>query len=92
MIAFDHLTYYYPKAPQPALADVTLHLDEAHFVLVTGASGAGKSTFLRCLNGLVPHFTGGTLSGHVSVAGHDPTTEGPQRLSRVVCRRPQRLV
>lgn len=84
MIDFRRLTYTYPAEPQPALVDVTLHIDEGEFVLVTGASGAGKSTLLRCLNGLVPHFTGGTLSGQVAVAGHDPVAEGPQVLSRLV--------
>jgi len=84
MIHLNHLTYTYPDSPHPALADVTLHVAEGEFVLVAGPSGAGKSTLLRCLNGLVPHFAGGTLSGSVAVAGHDPVAEGPQVLSRVV--------
>ncbi|MDY6876538.1 MAG: ATP-binding cassette domain-containing protein [Chloroflexota bacterium] len=84
MIHFNHLTYTYPNASRPALADVTLRIDEGEFVLVAGPSGAGKSTLLRCLNGLVPHFTGGTLSGRCTVASHDPVAEGPQVLSHVV--------
>ncbi len=84
MIQFHHLTYTYPGASRPALADVTLHIAAGEFALVTGPSGAGKSTLLRCLNGLVPHFTGGAVSGRVSVAGRDPVAEGPQVLSRVV--------
>jgi len=84
MIRFEHLTYTYPNASRPALADVTLHTAAGAFVLVVGPSGVGKSTLLRCLNGLVPHFTGGTLSGRVDVAGHDPVAEGPQVLSHVV--------
>ncbi|MCP4541143.1 MAG: ABC transporter ATP-binding protein [Chloroflexi bacterium] len=84
MIQFNHLTYTYPNASQPALADATLHIAEGEFVLVAGPSGAGKSTLLRCLNGLVPHFTGGTLSGSITVAGHNPIAAGPQVLSRVV--------
>ena len=84
MIYFDHLTYTYPSAPYPALADVTLHVAEGEFALVAGPSGAGKSTLLRCLNGLVPHFTGGVLGGRVTVAGRDPIAAGPQVLSSVV--------
>jgi len=41
-------------------------------------------TLLRCLNGLVPHFTGGSVSGNLFVDGHDPLKEGPQALSQVV--------
>jgi len=84
MIRFNRLTYTYPGASAPVLKDVSLEIGDADFVLVTGPSGVGKSTLLRCLNGLVPHFTGGMLRGDVSVAGHDPVGEGPQVLSRVV--------
>jgi energy-coupling factor transport system ATP-binding protein len=39
---------------------------------------------LRALNGLVPHFTGGRISGSVRVDGHDPVREGPAQMSQVV--------
>ncbi|MFN2270104.1 MAG: ABC transporter ATP-binding protein [Anaerolineae bacterium] len=84
MIEIDRLTYTYPGAADPALADLTLRIAEGEFVLVTGPSGAGKSTLLRCLNGLVPHFAGGVVGGRAVVAGHDPIAEGPRALSRVV--------
>jgi energy-coupling factor transporter ATP-binding protein EcfA2 len=51
---------------------------------VMGPSGAGKSTLLRCLNGLVPHFYGGTISGEVRVDGRDPVTLGPRGMADIV--------
>jgi len=84
MIRFDRLTYTYPRASRPALNGITIHIGTGEFVLVAGRSGVGKSTLLRCLNGLVPHFTGGTLRGSISIAGHDPIAEGPKVLSRFV--------
>ena len=84
MIRLDNLTYSYPESSGPALAAVTLEIAEGEFLLVTGPSGSGKSTLLRCLNGLVPHFYGGTLAGRIEVCGHDPIAEGPREMSRVV--------
>jgi len=68
----------------PVLCDVSLRIGEGNFVLVIGPSGAGKSTLLRCLNGLVPHFYGGTISGRIRVAGRDPIALTPRRMSEVV--------
>jgi len=83
-IHVEHLSYSYPGKARPALDDVTLAIPEGEFVLVAGPSGGGKSTLLRCLNGLVPHFSGGQVRGSVAVAGHDPIADGPQALSRLV--------
>ncbi|GAB4538473.1 MAG: ATP-binding cassette domain-containing protein [Anaerolineae bacterium] len=82
MIVFDHVTYTYPETLRPALRDVSLHLPEGTLTLVVGPSGAGKSTLLRCTNGLVPHFSGGSLNGCITVNGLHPTTATPQTMSR----------
>ncbi|MEJ2210320.1 MAG: ATP-binding cassette domain-containing protein, partial [Anaerolineae bacterium] len=42
------------------------------------------STFLRCLNGLVPHFYGGTIAGPVRVDGCDPVALGPRGMADLV--------
>ena len=84
MINIRNLTYTYPRAQRPALAAVELQIDAGAFVLVTGPSGSGKSTLLRALGGLVPHFSGGAIAGHVEVAGRRPVAEGPGLLSRDV--------
>lgn len=72
--------YQAPQAmnqpPVTALHDLSLNLPPGSATLITGASGSGKSTALRLLNGLVPHLTGGELSGEVIVAGRN-TRETP---------------
>jgi phosphonate transport system ATP-binding protein len=45
----------------PILQDVDLQFRKGEFVVLLGLSGAGKSTFLRCLNGLVPITSGQLL-------------------------------
>jgi energy-coupling factor transporter ATP-binding protein EcfA2 len=84
MIHFDRLTYRYPAAEAPALRDLSFRIEEGEFLLVMGPSGAGKSTMLRCLNGLIPHFYGGTVSGQVRVAGRDPVALGPRGMANAV--------
>ena len=84
MIRFDRVTFTYPGADQPTLDDVTLAIPEGELCLVVGRTGSGKSTLLRAVNGLVPHFSGGHLAGHVTVAGRDTRDHPPRALADVV--------
>ena len=84
MIRFEDVTVTYDGANAPVLSNVDLHIPEGELVLVVGRTGTGKSTLLRCVNGLVPHFTGGTLRGRVTVAGRDTRTHPPRELADVV--------
>ena len=88
-VRFDHVTFTYPQGARPALADVDLQIAEGAFVLAVGPTGAGKSTFLRSANGLVPQFTGGHFRGRVHVAGRDTTEHPPRALADVVAFVPQ---
>jgi energy-coupling factor transport system ATP-binding protein len=84
MIEFADVTITYPGATRPALAHVSLSIPEGELVLVVGRTGSGKSTLLKAINGLVPHFTGGTLSGRVVVDGRDTAHFPPRELADVV--------
>lgn len=84
MIQFERLSYRYPGNREPVLRDLSFQIEEGEFLLVMGPSGAGKSTLLRCLNGLVPHFYGGTISGRVRIADRDPVAIGPKGMADTV--------
>jgi energy-coupling factor transporter ATP-binding protein EcfA2 len=83
-IALRDVTYHYPDSQVAALSNVSLAFQPGEFVLIMGPSGGGKSTLLRCLNGLVPHFYGGRLRGEISVLGRDPVRLGPRNMSDLV--------
>ncbi|MFG2595762.1 ABC transporter ATP-binding protein [Streptomyces sp. NPDC048462] len=84
MITFDQVTVQYDDAAEPALREVDLTVEEGELCLVVGHTGVGKSTLLGAVNGLVPHFTGGTLYGRVTVDGRDTAHHPPRELADVV--------
>ncbi|MFK4064360.1 ABC transporter ATP-binding protein [Streptomyces sp. NPDC029674] len=84
MIRFEDVSVTYEGAPAPTVRGVDLTVPEGELVLLVGPSGVGKSTLLGTVSGLVPHFTGGTLRGRVTVAGRDTRTHKPRELADVV--------
>ncbi|MEV8065261.1 ATP-binding cassette domain-containing protein [Streptomyces sp. NPDC085995] len=84
MIRFEDVSVTYDGAAEPTVAGVDFEVPEGELVLLVGPSGVGKSTILGAVSGLVPHFTGGTLRGRVTVAGRDTRTHKPRELADVV--------
>ncbi|GAA3215024.1 ABC transporter ATP-binding protein [Dactylosporangium siamense] len=84
MIRFEQVSIAYDGAERPTVHDVDLSIDEGELCLVIGHTGSGKSTLLGAINGLVPHFTGGTLTGRVTVAGRDTAHHPPRDLADLV--------
>ncbi|WP_371647516.1 ABC transporter ATP-binding protein [Streptomyces mirabilis] len=84
MIRFEDVSVTYDGAVEPTVQGVDFEVPEGELVLLVGPSGVGKSTVLGAVSGLVPHFTGGTLRGRVTVAGRDTRTHKPRELADVV--------
>jgi energy-coupling factor transport system ATP-binding protein len=84
MISCQNLTFTYPDSNQPAIRGVNTKISQGSLALVVGPSGSGKSTFLRCLNGLVPHFSGGQIEGSLVVNNLNPVLESPRIMSQHV--------
>jgi energy-coupling factor transport system ATP-binding protein len=68
VIELRDVRFRYDDGPE-VLAGVDLRVDEGELVVVAGYTGTGKSTLLGLFSGLVPAFTGGTLSGDVRFDG-----------------------
>jgi energy-coupling factor transporter ATP-binding protein EcfA2 len=84
MIVLDDVSVVYADATTPVIDHASLAIPEGELCLVVGPSGSGKTTLLRLINGLVPHFSGGTLHGRVLVDGRDTRTHPPRELADLV--------
>ena len=71
MITLNNISFQYPGADAGSLQDVSLHVKQGECVLLCGQSGCGKTTLTRLINGLIPHYYEGELSGEVSVGDLD---------------------
>ena len=84
MITFRNVSLIYPNSLTTVLDGLSLEVNEGEMVLVIGHTGAGKSSLIKLVNGLIPHHTGGILSGEIEVAGRSTRTLKPGQLSDVV--------
>ncbi len=82
MIDVNNLSYSYAGANDPSLRTVTFTINKGEFVVITGATGSGKTTLCRCLSGLIPqHYAGGKLDGAVRVAGLDTSQHSANQVA-----------
>ena len=71
IINIEHVNFKYKGSSEGLLNDTSLTIPKGETLLLTGASGSGKTTVIRLINGLIPHYYQGDLSGNVTVAGRD---------------------
>ena len=69
MIQFIHVTKYYDGEKEPVLKDFSAVIGDGEFILLTGESGVGKSSFIRLLLGEIP-----VTSGEIFVLDHRLST------------------
>lgn len=83
-VVVENLTFRYRGRPEPAIRDVSFALRPGEIVLVAGASGCGKTTLIRCINGLIPRTYRGDLKGRILVFGRDTRSMSMAELSQQV--------
>ena len=69
-ISFENVFFSYHEGKEKfALEGINLSITEGDFLAVMGENGAGKTSFCKLINGIIPHLTGGKLTGNVIVDG-----------------------
>ena len=84
LVRVADLTVQYPGRPSPALVGLSLRLDRGERILLLGPSGAGKTTFLLSLAGIIPQVIYAEATGTIDVDGVDACRTPPALLARSV--------
>jgi len=83
-LSIRNLSFRYWRRDEPALVDVSFDLQPGQLMLIAGASGCGKTTLMRCVNGLVPHTYRGELTGTIDLFGRPVTGMELGEISQMV--------
>lgn len=71
IITFKNVNFKYYSQSEPTLHKININIYPGEKVLIVGASGSGKSTFVNCINGLIPFKYEGDLTGQIIINGED---------------------
>lgn len=83
-ICIRGVTYRYPQQEAPTLRDLSLAVQPGEVLAIMGPTGAGKTTLVSLLNGLIPQHFEGEFSGEVRVGPFSTTTHSiPELVERV---------
>ena len=84
MIELKNISFSYDGQNDSGLCGLSLNIPKGQCVLLCGGSGCGKTTITRLMNGLIPHFFSGELSGQVLIDGKNTGDMDAASISDVV--------
>ena len=83
-LIIDDLTFRYRDRTSAAIEHVSFAARPGEILLIAGASGCGKTTLIRAINGLIPRSYKGELSGKILIHGEDSRNWSLARISQQV--------
>ncbi|MFX0036116.1 MAG: energy-coupling factor ABC transporter ATP-binding protein [Candidatus Hermodarchaeota archaeon] len=84
LVNFINFYYRYKGNDDYALNNINLKIEDNTFILLCGETGSGKTTLIRCMNGLIPQFYSGFYKGKIIVNGKDTIETSIANLSTEV--------
>jgi energy-coupling factor transport system ATP-binding protein len=70
-LTVENLSFRYRDRKGAAIHELSFAADAGEILLIAGASGCGKTTLIRAINGLIPRSYKGEVGGRVLVFGED---------------------
>src|SRR5512140_509408 len=83
-LVIEKLTFRYRDRATPAIRDVSFSAIPGQILLIAGASGCGKTTLIRCINGLIPRSYKGEVTGRILLDGQDTSGWALSKLSQKI--------
>ena len=74
-IEFKNISFKYASQADLNLMDISFSIKQGEKVLIIGASGSGKSTIGKIINGQIPNTFEGDLTGQVLINGADSASK-----------------
>ncbi len=84
ILEFDNVSFNYETEKTLALKKLNFHIDHGEFVLLCGPTGSGKTSLIRTMNGLIPHFYRGQFYGFLKIKDIDSVKSSPPELAQMV--------
>ncbi len=83
-LVIEDLNFKYRSREELAIKNISLSVDAGQVLLIAGASGCGKTTLARCINGLIPRSYKGELTGKILLNGNEVTKLSLAQVSQIV--------
>jgi len=83
-LVIDSYWWKYATSEDWVLKDINLEISEGEFLLITGPTGAGKTTLCLSMAGLIPHHYNGYIKGSVYIFGRKTSEIPSHEIAKMV--------
>ena len=83
-LVVENLSFRYRERQTTAIRDISFTANPGEIMLIAGASGCGKTTLIRCINGLIPRSYKGELAGRILLHGQETAGWPLAKISQMV--------